>query len=166
MVFAGVRLETAVFAALTAAAALADDGMADLAGHVVLAEEHLAVHDVGAEHSHAYMEKGEAVRAFLRGKEIFAKSHTACVVFIDDGKRKLLLNPFRVEILPCLPVGHETGGTPVHMARNRGSDSNDFIPGNAGLCDQALYTIDNGVGDSAGQLLVKRFRVLETDAAF
>lgn len=29
------------------------------------------------------------------------------------------------------------------MARNRGSDSNDFIPGNAGLCDQALYTIDN-----------------------
>lgn len=52
------------------------------------------------------------------------------------------------------------------MARNRGSDSNDFVPGNTGLCDQALDTIDNGVCDPAGQLLVKRFRVLKTDSAF
>ena len=62
--------------------------------------------------------------------------------------------------------GHETGGAPVHMAWNRGSDSNDFVPGNTGLCNQALDTIDNGVSDPAGQLLIKRFHVLKADAAF
>ena len=52
------------------------------------------------------------------------------------------------------------------MAWNRGSDSNDFVPGNTGLCDQALDTIDNGVSDPAGQLLIERFHVLKADAAF
>ena len=128
MVFAGVRLETAVFAALTAAPALAYNGVADLSCHIIFAQEHLAVYDAGAEHSHAYVEKCEAVGAFLRGKEILAKGHAPGVILADDGEWKLLFNPLRVEILPGLPVGNQAGSAPVHVAWNRCSDTDDLVP--------------------------------------